>query len=235
MKKRNLLLSLCLLTCMAVCANPYDHSLGVSMGGFNGLSYKLWKNNFAFQMDVGTRVSVGTGSGDFYRSSTYYVGYDWLNLTLEAIPTFLFQKSVFSNRICDIAPYFGAGVSLGYLSPRGYLAKQNVNNTTAYLAAEEGMGKFGIHTAMGLEFAFAKCLSLSFDFKPGYGLGFGGVDGEYTYISKYTTRERYYDSYSRSYKYRDVEHSETRKDWAYSFGLLHYFDWSLSMALRFYI
>jgi len=246
MKKKNLLLSLCLLASVAVCANPYEHSVGVSAGGFNGLSYKLWKsNNFAFQFDAGVRASAGNSVRPDFSSKVSSVSKSstWTNLTIEVIPTFLWQKSVFSNAVCEIAPYFGGGISLGYLLPEELYVSGKYKTSSATsgysdyysMTPCDGMGKFGIHTAMGLEVAFSKAAAICFDFKPGYGLGYGYFDGKYSY--QYTTLESYmyYNSTKKKYETRYREVTSTRTSSASAFGLIHYFDWSLSVAARFYL
>lgn len=170
---RKTLLFLLLLLSMGICAKPYDHSLGVSMGFFDGASYKvLVTDHFAVQTDVGFHLTI---FDDVY--GTFIVN-----------PMFMYQGCMDSHAICDIDWFGGAGTSLGFATNRlGYSPYRWGGGPIG--------GEFGLNGILGIEVAFNRApLALSFDFRPGYGLYYGDV------IDYYSS---YYSSSYYSYDYYD--------------------------------
>lgn len=132
-----------LLFSLGAFAKPYHHSLGLSMGSFDGLSWKvLVKERFAVQTDFGVHLTA----------------FDALYGTFVINPNFMFQGTMFSNDVCDIDFNAGGGLSFGFGS---------------ILSANYFGGAFGLNAIAGVEFAFNRApLALSFDFRPGFGMLF---------------------------------------------------------------
>jgi len=156
--KKIILFSMLLLSIGAF-AKPYHHSLGFSAGSFNGLSWKvLVKEHFAVQTDVGAHLTV----------------FDYSYGAFVINPNFLYQGTMFTNDVLDIDFNAGGGLSFGFVGPFGYNSRYN-----------EGVfcGDFGFNALVGVEFAFNRSpLALSFDFRPGYGMGFDYKDAVHNFF-----------------------------------------------------
>lgn len=161
--KKLFLCSLLLIT-LGVCARPYDHSLGISGGMFNGVSYKaLVGEHLAVQTDLGVHLTI----------------FDNVNLSFMANPMLMYQSAFYSSEVCEIDFFAGGGLSIGF-SRYNYIHN---NDTTYYYYDdyESVGGEFGLNGITGIEFAFNKApMALSFDFRPGYGL-FYGYDVEHCF------------------------------------------------------
>ena len=167
---RKIFLCTLLLLSIGVFSKPYDHSLGVSMGTNDGLSYKtLLTENFAVQTDVGFHLTV----------------FDGLFGMFTVNPMFMYQGVMYSNSVCDIDWFVGGGTSLGFATP--YLGYYDSHRWAIG-------GEFGLNAITGFEFAFNSApLALSFDFRPGYGLYYGDV---YYYSSSSSSYHSYYEELS---------------------------------------
>lgn len=138
-------------------AADYTHSFGANVGGMMGASYKgfiFGMDNLALQADLGVRLTEAAfkeGSNGVY--------------TFEANPNILYQATIKDFSFGTLDWVAGGGVSLGLINAIG--------NT------QEPDGKFGINAFGGLELCFSDApLALGFDFRPGYGLGFGSFKDE---------------------------------------------------------
>ncbi len=150
-----------LLIPLGVCAKPYDHSLGLSAGNFNGLSYKrLATEHFAIQADMGVHLTL----------------FDRLYGTFEINPNLMYQGTMVSSPVCDFDFFVGGGTSFGFMTTEIF---------SSWRYSSFG-GKFGLNAIAGLEVAFNRTpLALSFDFRPGYGLFFGNEPYYSSYSNTY--------------------------------------------------
>ena len=135
---------------LSVGALAQNNEFGIVVGGFNGLSYKkMISENFAIQTDL----AVG------FQRTAYFdrmeIGIiDLFDFVLN--PNFLFNKELNSG----LYAFVGGGVSLG-------LAQE--------LLIIESYGKFGVNAMLGAGYKFQNFpISLSLDFRPGYGMLFHG-------------------------------------------------------------
>lgn len=186
-----------LLFSLGVFAKPYHHSLGVSMGNFDGFSWKvLATEHFAVQTDCGFHLTV----------------YDDLYGTFLVNPNFMYQGTMWSNHICSIDWFIGTGTSLGLATNElGYENKEYNDNIGGF---------FGANGILGIEFAFSKALALSFDFRPGYGLYFGDVrKNGYSSTYHYSKYGGYYDYTYYTYTDFALKHIF---DWGVNLGLRFY-------------
>ena len=172
--KRSFLILVFVTAMFGFCAQanaqaPYQHSIGVTLGNMQALSYKTFvTNHFAIQADFGTKILCTDGEG--FRGLN-----SW---DLELNPNFMYEV----NFVLGLYGFVGGGVSLGYswsIVAPGYY---NVHNWDA--------GKFGINAMLGLEYKLNIPLTLQFDFRPGYGLWFAK---NYYYNGPHSNTASYFD------------------------------------------
>ncbi len=128
---------------------PYKHSIGVTVGNFEALSYKTFlANHLALQLDLGYKY---TYAADRYGS--FYVP------TVELNPNLMYEGHFTKG----LYGFLGGGVSLGYswITAHAY-----------YVHFHSDYGKFGVNGILGLEYKFNIPLTLQLDFRPGYGMLF---------------------------------------------------------------
>lgn len=132
---------------------PYKHSVGLSVGGFEGASYKVFlTNEVALQADFGFRLlSTRGGSGGYLSAVSFY--------TFELNPNAVYQGSITGWNWGGVAWFAGGGMSLG-------LAHDFGTSGPTY-------GKWGFNAIGGAELGLDDApLAFSLDFRPGYGLLF---------------------------------------------------------------
>ena len=154
-----------------------QHEIGGIVGGMYGASYKYWFNdNVALQADLAVGLTEGSGAyytrvnGTSYHSANFHTGmYDF---TIN--PNALYHFELPAN----FKLYVGGGVGFGLVN---FL--DGGDDKTV-------MGKFGLNAAVGATYDFDNVpLVLAFDFRPGYGLGFGndalkyGIGGDGPHLS----------------------------------------------------
>ena len=142
---------LCLITLgLSMGAFAQDNEAGLIVGGFNGLSYKkIMSENFAIQTDLAVGFQRTVFNLEGITGPT-----DLFDFVLN--PNFLFNKELNSG----LYAFVGGGVSLG-------LAQE--------LLILESYGKFGVNAMLGAGYKFQNFpISLSLDFRPGYGMLFHG-------------------------------------------------------------
>lgn len=128
---------------------PYKHSIGVTAGTLEAVSYKTFiTNHFAFQADLGYQYIV---------TDVQYWGKSRELQALNLNPNFMYEGSLTKG----LYGFVGGGVSLGYLWINPLFVLDAVS-----------LGKFGTNAIVGLEYKFNIPLTLQFDFRPGYGLIF---------------------------------------------------------------
>ena len=149
----------------------YKHSIGAVIGTIDGVSYKTF-----FTDNLALKADLGWG----------YPG------VIQVNPNFMYQKNITSWDWGALDWNVGGGLSLGYSYWYGGW----------YNIGYGGGGKFGINALGGLELPLTDIpLTFDFDFRPGYGMMFGGKN--WTWIN---------GSHTRSYF-----------DWAITWGIRYYF------------
>lgn len=146
---------LCLMVLgLSVGAFAQNNEVGLVVGGFNGLSYKkMMSENFAIQTDLAVGFQHTVFNLENVVGSTSLFDFV-LN------PNFLYNKELNSG----LYAFAGGGVSLG-------LAQELYIPEITY-------GKFGINAMLGAGYKFQNYpISLSLDFRPGYGMQFHGDFG----------------------------------------------------------
>ena len=190
-----------------------SHSLGIVVGGLNGLSYKvLVKDNFAIQTDLAVGL-FKTAYLDVYsvegeKESSATNGSFW-DFTLN--PNCMYQKEVANG----FSLYAGGGINIG-LGKVMEVEGHPVNNSPVY-------GKIGVNAIVGMEYQFSNVpLALAFDFRPGYGCFFRKE--KFSEVGYWEPEE--YDWDLEGYYWGNYSNSSaTLSD--------HCFDWKLALALRY--
>ena len=130
---------------------PYKHSIGVTAGTLNAVSYKtFFSDNIAFQADLGYKCIVTSGQ----HANNIFVQ------SFELNPNIMYEKDITKG----LYLFGGGGLSLGYSWMFDYYY---------YYSYRYDLGKFGINAIAGVEYKFNIPLTLQADFRPGYGLLFG--------------------------------------------------------------
>lgn len=144
---------ICLVFLASMTAFSQNNEFGVVVGGLNGLSHRYYlQSDFVVQTDLAiglqrTVASVAIGGGARVEGRS-----DIWDLALN--PNLLYYKELIDH----FSILAGCGLSLGML---GGFGASNVN------------GKFGINAMVAANYKIVSTpLSVSLDFKPGYGLGF---------------------------------------------------------------
>ena len=193
-----LLLSIAVLSASAA---DYKHSVGINVGSTYGASYKgfiFGVDGLALQADLGVQLMTTSGS---YKMTAKYDGNKVADVdgklrnlpvfTFVANPNILYQSNIASWDFGSLDWYAGGGISLGLMKQlktgfdayaddekKWYEIKDGNGYEAWAFADADGkanpvIGKFGVNAVAGLELGFSNVpLALSFDFRPGYGLGF---------------------------------------------------------------
>ena len=132
---------------------PYKHSIGVTVGNFNAISYKTFlANHLALQLDLGYKYTIGANK------------YGNMNIsTLELNPNLMYEGHFTKG----LYGFIGGGFSLGYSWFYGVYDGWFIDTYYRY-----DYGKFGANGIVGLEYKFNIPLTLQLDFRPGYGMLF---------------------------------------------------------------
>lgn len=147
-------------------AQDYRASIGANVGTFYGASFKGFiTNNLAIQADLGVNLTRTHGGIDVhYNGQSSHVGSGEMDFyTFEANPNVLYQAQITSFSAGTLSWFAGGGLSLGFLN--GF----NHSDPTF---------KMGFNGMGGVELKLAAApLALSFDFRPGYGMGIDSEGG----------------------------------------------------------
>ncbi len=151
--KQILLVALLFVAVAVQAQKPYKHSIGLSVGSFEGASYKVFlTNDVALQTDLGFRLLSTQGGNDSYSTAMDF----W---TFEVNPNALYQGSITGWNWGGVAWFAGGGISLG-------LARDFGSSGPTY-------GKWGFNAIGGAELGLDDApLAFSLDFRPGYGMQF---------------------------------------------------------------
>lgn len=146
----------CIVGLLSLSAYAQKNEFGIVVGGLNGLSYKHYlQPNFVIQTDLAwgverTIINVSVGPYNVEGPSNLW------DFALN--PNFLYHKDLKGG----LYAFAGGGVSLGML---GFFETTGI------------AGKFGINGMIGAGIKVSSApLSISLDFRPGYGLGFDRYD-----------------------------------------------------------
>ena len=192
-------------------AADYTHSIGGVVGSMYGVSYKgfiFGVDGLALQADLGVQLMSTAGS------TSYVEKYDGTKVsdadgnlrklpvfTFVANPNVLYQSNIASWGFGSLDWYAGGGLSIGLMKQNGTGFEEKHNNSwysypSAYAFADADgkadpvLGKFGVNAVAGVELGLSSVpLAISFDFRPGYGLGF--YSGKNSNDSKWTTSETF--------------------------------------------
>lgn len=164
MKRKFFVTAICAIFCFVGALNaqaPYKHSIGATLGSMQAFSYKTFvTDHFSIQVDLGTKILLTDCSNPGHN----YTGVDFWNLELN--PNFLYE----GNFVSGLYGFAGGGVSLGYSWD---CWKPGVYGFHGHW----DKGKFGVNAMLGLEYKLNIPLTLQFDFRPGYGMFFNGIQG----------------------------------------------------------
>lgn len=151
-KKFLLVVALVAAAASAQAQQPYKHSIGVSVGSLEGVSYKMFfTDQLALHADLGFQMLATVGGSDGYTNDLRF----W---TFVANPNVVYQDNITGWNWGGIGWFAGGGLSLG-------LAQGFSSSTT--------LGKWGINAIAGVELGLDDApLAISLDFRPGYGMAF---------------------------------------------------------------
>lgn len=170
--KKLLLFIVCMLNAMLVSTREYQHSFGVVVGSYNGLSYKGYvrsSEHFMVQMDLAVQVGI-TPDGTFIshtpNSTTNTTLYATTYYSFVASPNLMYQGKVAHIGSGTLNWFAGGGIELGILWGGNGIVP-------VYGDGSKPWGKINEHVIAGMEYRFGGIpLNLGFDFRPGIGEGF---------------------------------------------------------------
>ena len=162
MKRICLLASLILLLGATQAQSAYKHSIGITVGNFQALSYKTFlSDHLAFQLDLGTKISTSAVVLNFNHQNTVFKPINvW---SFELNPNLMYQGH-FTQKFTG---FVGGGISLGYAWYLGH-TYSTINNIE--LMPNASKGKFGANAILGLEYTFNAPITMQLDVRPGYSL-----------------------------------------------------------------
>ncbi len=198
MKKYGLIVGL-LSVCLGAGAQTYKHSIGIDVGTLYALSYKgfVFRSvpELAFQIDAGINVFVTAGTTRAsVANEDIKIGLPWSKsqpfgrmevYDLVIQPNFIYQKMWEQRDWGSISWYAGGGVNIGYMreNSKAYNYQTGQYDFITLMRGKSMRGKFGVNAVAGIELGFkAAPLALSFDFRPGYGLGWAWETNPDTHI-----------------------------------------------------
>jgi len=168
-------------------AQTYKHSVGIDVGTLYGFSYKGFVfpsvPELALQLDAGINVFATAGTYRYrYTDTNLNLKTDWVNQSfgrmqvydLVVQPDIVYQKVWDTRDWGTISWMAGGGISIGYMrqNSKAYDYATGQYDFIPLMTGKAMRGKFGVNVLTGIELAFKEApLALSFDFRPGYGLG----------------------------------------------------------------
>lgn len=220
--KKTFFAALALLIAGTAMAGDHKHSIGLTVGSLNGISYKYYfSDKFALQNDLvagfqataaGMSVSLKV-KGESAEKDSGPLEHATVS-TVEFVynPNALYHLSL-GNTGLNMA--FGGGISIGFGKPYRYdyrysgehmvLSGADMWPTNHETGASKTAGKFGVNAFAGIEYQMPNSpVVFAFDFRPGYGVLFAS---------------------ERNDKDSDVKWKATY--------CLNTFDWRLSLSMRY--
>ncbi len=223
MKKTLLLTALLMVSTVFAFGQDKEIQLGGTVGTMYGLDLKVKKGNFAFIADLG----VNLFSSPMRFSPSYSVGSFEINkgnvdaFTFEFNPNIAYQTELKTFSAVSLDLYAGGGISGGLIKGIAYHNEWvgRVNLSDEGESKDFIFGKIGVNAVVGIDINFNNVpLVLSFDFRPGYGMGIKRtetVDFDFD-IDDYDPFE---------FDYSDFTTKNTT--------LIHFFDWKLVAGIRY--
>lgn len=179
MKKISLFAAM-LLCALTISARPYQHSVGVNVGGINGASYKGFVRSLEHMFiiaDLGVKVSASKGMScteidhiemggqsstetSSWSQSSHFVYYSF-----EANPNLGYQGDIKDFDFASLHWYAGGGVSVGLSQLGGNWGE--IADARKY-ADKPFDFKLGINAIAGVEMCLKNApLNIGVDFRPG--------------------------------------------------------------------
>lgn len=170
--KKVILFVFALMVSVAISAQNYTHSVGVSVGGINGFSYKgfvFGNENLALVADLGVGLTASPVTS-VLRVEGQSTTYKPEGVTISIWDFSLNPNIVYQNPIAKGFSWFvGGGASIGMAKD---FAEAYKGDRYSY-SDSDLCGKFGVNAIGGAEYKFADLpLVIGMDFRPGYGLLF---------------------------------------------------------------
>lgn len=162
--KKSLLIAAFILGTIVAQARPYNHSVGVNLGSYNGISYKGYirsMEHLVVQTDINfqastTRGYLLSGSNGSQQSSTSFPkdAFDYFSVT--ASPNIMYQTEVANFSGATMNVFVGGGIELGAFWLHDF-------KLDPYCKINE-------HVIAGTEFCLTSVpLVIGLDFRPGVG------------------------------------------------------------------
>lgn len=208
MKKISLFAAM-LLCALTISARPYQHSVGVNVGGINGASYKGFVRSLEHMFiiaDLGVKVSATKGM--YISELVRYQGSSatgtesrnepFVYYSFEANPNLGYQGDIKDFDFASLHWYAGGGISAGVSQYGSNWAE--ISDARKY-ADEPYWFKFGINAIAGVEMCLKNApLNIGVDFRPGMATDVNSRSfGNATYITAIT----YFDwALAASLRYR---------------------------------
>lgn len=215
MKKISLFAAM-LLCALTISARPYQHSVGVNVGGINGVSYKGYVRSLEHMFviaDLGVKVSaskgmsynvISTTSGGGHSSTDTYsdrTNAHFVYYSFEANPNLGYQGDIKDFDFASLHWYAGGGISAGfsqYAPDWGLIASSRKDLDNPYWF------KFGINAIAGVEMCLKNApVNFGLDFRPGVAID---MDSSSRTLGVIKTTE---------------------------FAAVTYFDWALAASIRY--
>jgi hypothetical protein len=164
-KKFLLVVALVAAAASAQAQQPYKHSIGVSVGSLEGVSYKMFfTDQLALHADLGFQM-LATRWGNKYFSNAEMSAW-----TFVANPNIVYQDNITGWNWGGIGWFAGGGLSLGLAQ---FFGDENVETFGGDIGYDNTWGKWGINAIAGVELGLDDApLAISLDFRPGYGMAF---------------------------------------------------------------
>lgn len=187
-----------LLCALTISARPYQHSVGVNVGGINGVSYKGYVRSLEHMIviaDLGVKVSATKGltesiiqhtSGQGQSSTDYQTASDnghYVYYSFEANPNLGYQGDIADLDVASFHWYAGGGISAGFSQ-----ISNNWDNIAEQRKYESPYWfKFGINAIAGAEMCLKNApVNFGLDFRPGVAINMDSNTLNYMGVKRYT-------------------------------------------------
>lgn len=162
--KKSLLIAAFILGTIVAQARPYNHSVGVNLGSYNGISYKGYirsMEHLVVQTDINFQASTtrgllvsGTEGSRQFSNSDPKIAFDYFSVT--ASPNIMYQTEVANFSGATMNVFVGGGIELGAFWG------DNLKS--------DPYCKINEHVIAGTEFCLTSVpLVIGLDFRPGVG------------------------------------------------------------------
>ena len=139
--KKSFFLAALLLSALTISARPYQHSVGINVGGMNGISYKGYvrsSEHFVVIADLNTTLSATKGclmsqswlnkdiedyqktENPAYKSSESYPNQKFVYWTFQGAANFVYQGDIADWSAASLHWFAGGGLSMGMMQGQAY-------------------------------------------------------------------------------------------------------------------